>query len=451
MAIGMKRIPIIIFCLFLPVAMARCGKEDAGVNPDGNSHPSDTGKLYGRVIDSHTSDGIGGVTVTVSSKSVQTGSDGTYMLDGIPSGSYTVTASQKIYATVNAQVDIPANESVSCNLAMTTNETGEPNDSFAESFEIESIGIHTCYIRFPGGEDYFYINANSNYKIVVSVNQVPDLDSFGTEDLRIKIFDPSLNTVEDRFLSSPGPHEISYTTSSSGYHYIRFCSSGSSKTEAYEFSVTMIQSAFGAICGMVYDANLGTGYDVPIGVPLGAAVCVEGTAICEETSNGSFSFDFVPAGPHTVKFTHPIYQTVEEQVDVPIGGLVTMTIRMYTTESGEKNDDFSSATWIYTGTDYTGYIRSELDDDYYHLFLRSSETLVMAITEVPDCVVGGDNDLTVQIYDVYQLEKMVESLSSPGPDTLYYKPPYSRYHYIRFSSSGSNNLEPYKLRLSIAY
>lgn len=57
--------------------------------------------LYGRVIDAVTSLGIGGVLVeVVGAASTTTASDGTYIIQNIPPGTYTVRFSHPDYETV---------------------------------------------------------------------------------------------------------------------------------------------------------------------------------------------------------------------------------------------------------------------------------------------------------------------------------------------------------------
>jgi thermitase len=88
----------------------------------GSSSPSpseDPGAIGGTVTDASTKNGIGGATVDCQSAgSATTASDGTYLIDQVPVGSYTCTASATGYRSKRQNVDVASKQTTTADFAL---------------------------------------------------------------------------------------------------------------------------------------------------------------------------------------------------------------------------------------------------------------------------------------------------------------------------------------------
>ncbi len=91
-----------LFSLLFPLLVASSGCKEATLGPD----PS--GRIEGAVFDFDTRAALGGVGITSSppSSAILTGGDGTFVLEDVAAGNYTITASRSGYQTNSVTVSV---------------------------------------------------------------------------------------------------------------------------------------------------------------------------------------------------------------------------------------------------------------------------------------------------------------------------------------------------------
>lgn len=85
----------------------------------GFTSPAGIGSITGTVTDSSTGQPVGGASVSAPGLSATTGSDGSYTLSGLPSGSYQVTISAYGYQTQTVAVTVTAGQATTQNVQLT--------------------------------------------------------------------------------------------------------------------------------------------------------------------------------------------------------------------------------------------------------------------------------------------------------------------------------------------
>jgi hypothetical protein len=92
------------------VLIAACGEEPF--------QPGQTGEVRGTAFDASTGGLLGGVTVMVGGKSAQSGSNGQYVLEGVPTGEHSLTASKEEYLPQNKTVMVVAGDTTFINVSL---------------------------------------------------------------------------------------------------------------------------------------------------------------------------------------------------------------------------------------------------------------------------------------------------------------------------------------------
>lgn len=169
-------IPAVVRCLFLIVVIAgtAAGCKEATVGPELS------GSIDGRVLDRTTDEPIAGVSITTSPPSVAlaTGSDGSFEIESIEPGNYTITASKKGYATNTVTVAVTENATrqaiiflepddeagAAFDVSITNWSNDVVNDSVfvnveyrARNIGAEDIPYYEVYFRIDAGEESFYV------------------------------------------------------------------------------------------------------------------------------------------------------------------------------------------------------------------------------------------------------------------------------------------------------
>jgi thermitase len=85
---------------------------------DENETPATTGTITGKVTDANTGNALPGATVTDGTRSAVTDSGGNYVINGVPGGNYTLTASAKNYTIKSQPVSVVAGQSVTASFAL---------------------------------------------------------------------------------------------------------------------------------------------------------------------------------------------------------------------------------------------------------------------------------------------------------------------------------------------
>lgn len=121
------------------------------VSTGGGGEPEPTtGTISGSVTDATTGNPIGGGSVTVSGTtfSAETGTDGTYTIADVPAGEgYTVTASAAGYETASITATVLAGQTTIVNFALQPNPTAEPGTMWIDSLTGIGIRVNRTFWR----------------------------------------------------------------------------------------------------------------------------------------------------------------------------------------------------------------------------------------------------------------------------------------------------------------
>ena len=120
----MKRL-FLLPSLLAVVALAAVGCKDATVEPDL------TGAIAGTVLDFDTRDPLAEAQITTSppTSALRTGEDGTFRLEDIPTGNYTVTASRSGYQSSSVTIAVTEDQTTPASLFLEEEEADTTGDS----------------------------------------------------------------------------------------------------------------------------------------------------------------------------------------------------------------------------------------------------------------------------------------------------------------------------------
>ncbi|NHC12197.1 carboxypeptidase-like regulatory domain-containing protein [Motilibacter deserti] len=148
----------------------------------GDPVPVPTGTVKGKVVDGATLRPVAGATVTAGTVSATTAADGTYTLAKVASGSASVSVSAPGYTTATAQVDVPANASVTRDFALST--TG----SFRAILSWGNVSDLDLYVSGPKPDGTRFTASYNNYRPVPYVSlDVDSRNPGGTETTTITV------------------------------------------------------------------------------------------------------------------------------------------------------------------------------------------------------------------------------------------------------------------------
>lgn len=166
-----------LFSIICLLALISCDKETLA--------PEVFGDIQGRVIDSITEEGISGVSITTSppTDAILTDADGTFFIQTIPEGNYTISAKKPDYSSNNVSISVRNDRPTSATIFLEQNDEDDlleissvlavkinrfestiSNDSnfVSVEYEIENISRNTNIAEY---EVYFTVFAgNQTYK-----------------------------------------------------------------------------------------------------------------------------------------------------------------------------------------------------------------------------------------------------------------------------------------------
>jgi hypothetical protein len=147
--------------LLVALAVVGCDEETVG--------PETRGNIEGQVQDASTNDPIAGASITTSppTQSVLSGNDGTFTLNDVSTGNYTVEVSKTDYQTRNVTVNVRENQTASATVLL---ERGDDFGTQTDSLTAEVTNWYDDRInRDSTGEDSVFVNVEYGVRNVGDV------------------------------------------------------------------------------------------------------------------------------------------------------------------------------------------------------------------------------------------------------------------------------------------
>ena len=151
----------LLLSLLVALAVVGCDEETVG--------PETRGNIEGRVQDASTNDPIAGASITTSppTQSVLSGNDGTFTLNDVSTGNYTVEVSKTDYQTRNVTVNVRENQTASATVLL---ERGDDFGTQTDSLTAEVTNWYDDRInRDSTGEDSVFVNVEYGVRNVGDV------------------------------------------------------------------------------------------------------------------------------------------------------------------------------------------------------------------------------------------------------------------------------------------
>jgi len=117
-------VPLKAICTLLVTFVASLGLPEATRAQTGSTHSSrpafETGRVVGSVYDSESREALIGGMVLIEGTNLGnvTGDDGSYFVDHVPAGTYTISAEYLGYGTIRRNLDVSAGQTVTLDFAL---------------------------------------------------------------------------------------------------------------------------------------------------------------------------------------------------------------------------------------------------------------------------------------------------------------------------------------------
>lgn len=145
---GLQMCLALLLPLLVALAATGCDEETVG--------PETRGTIDGRVQDASTNEPIADASITTSppTQSVLSGSDGTFALNNVPTGNYTVEVTKTNYQTRNVTVNVEENQTSTATVLLErSDDFGPQNDSlvaqvtnwYTDSVNRDSTGADSLF------------------------------------------------------------------------------------------------------------------------------------------------------------------------------------------------------------------------------------------------------------------------------------------------------------------
>jgi len=146
---------LIIYSLLLILVLAVSGCDDEGTSPDGI-----TGSLQGVVTDQETGNPVENAELRTGTYSTSTASDGSYLLENIPSGERSIFVEHDYYTSQTIEATIPENDTLTQDIEMMFGGFGKISGTVQTD---PSLPATTIKVAVVGAADTFDIAENGQF------------------------------------------------------------------------------------------------------------------------------------------------------------------------------------------------------------------------------------------------------------------------------------------------